>query len=354
MGVFYHKNLFFTPFGKVFQVLEITVFFRQTSSVNLLAIWIIALFSLSACSGIRHVAIKTVAPAFWQASNAFEREGDWHAFREGVPGSLKFLDGLLEVRPDDESLLVAATKGYAGYAFAVHETLYLADKLAQKESSLHHRRAVLAYSKALDYGLHWLSEEGIARSEFSRALREPGGVLRLLDGHLGSGEQDLEGVLYTASALASLINLKKDDIALVGELPLAKALFDWVCDKRPDIAHGACALFQASYLVSRPKMLGGDPDAGKKLFERFIGGHPHHPLARVVYLEHYVLPTGNSALYRRQKKALLDFEKLYSKHQSWSPNQKNHPAFGDTSLRIYQAMAMERFKIIRRFEREIF
>ena len=309
---------------------------------------------LSACSGIRHVAIKTVAPAFWEASSAFEREGDWHAFREGVPGNLKLLDGLLEVRPRDESLLVAAAKGYAGYAFAVHETLFLADKLAQRESSRHHRRAVMAYSKALDYGMRWLKEEGVIWPKLRQRLREPGGALRLLERHLGTGERDLEGALYTASALASLINLKKDDIALVGELPLAKALFDWVCDQRPDIAHGTCTLFYATYQVSRPKMLGGDPDAGKRLFENFIKSHPHHPLARAIYLEHYIIPTGNRALYRRQKRALQDFEKLYSKHQSWSPASRPHPAFRDTSLRIYQAIAMERFEIIKRFEREIF
>ncbi len=319
-----------------------------------LLMWALIIFFLSSCSTFRHVALKTVAPVFWQGTRAFEREGDWHAFREGLPGNLKLIEGLLELRPEDPALLVALAKGYAGHSFAVHETLFLGDKLAEREFSRHRERAIAGYVKALTYGMRWLAGEGVSRTELLEAQRKNGGVAKLLKRRLGNGDLALEGVLYTAQALASVIALKKDDIALVGELPLAVALFDWVCGLRPRIAHGTCPLFYASYQVSRPKALGGDPPAGRRAFEDFIKRHPHHWLGRVLYLERDIIPAGDRARYLKQKSALEKFAVLHKKRFRWPLAPQVHPAFANSRLNLYQAIAVERFQIIERHARELF
>ncbi len=315
---------------------------------------LLTLIISSSCSSIRHVALSTAAPLFIEATPGLESEGNWESFREGVPGNLKLLDGLLAIKPTNESLLVAATKGYAGYSFVVHETLYLGDKLAEKDFSRHRRQAISTYAKAVDYGFRFLKENGITYQDLKKALRSEGGIPQFLDSELSSSQIDLEGVLFTAQALGSLINLQRGNITLVANLPVVKGLFDWVCAQEPGIAHGMCQIFNGSYESGRPKMLGGNPSKGRKIFEKFIRQNPHNWLGRVAYIEHYIIPMADEDLFKKQKIALKKLKQLHWQRENWSPNRRPNPAFSNKSLRIYQAIAIKRFEIIKKYESDIF
>ena len=315
-----------------------------------------SLAAFCGCSTLRHQALDIAAPLFLEGAAGFEEEGDWESFREGVPGNLKILEGFLAIRPKNKDLLVAATKGWSGYSFAVHETLYLEDKWAEKDSSKHFHRALSGYSKAVHYGLRFLEEEGVSYGDLEKALREKGGIPLFLEGRLSSHQRNLEGVLFTAQALGGLINLQRDNMKLVASLPLAKGLFDWVCTHRPSIANGVCPIFYASYESGRPRMLGGNPERGKKLFEELIKKNPHNWLARVAFLEHYIIPMSHEDLYKKQKSILENYQTLHRKKENWLPHAGTHahPAFARKRLRIYQAIAMKRFEIMKKYESDIF
>lgn len=309
---------------------------------------------ISGCSTIRNMALKTATPMFFEATPGLEKEGDWENFKNAVPGNLALVDGLLAVRPEDENLLVTATKGYSGYAFGVHETLYLNDLYAERERSRHKERALNHYSKAISYGLKFLEVNDVSFEELRKAIREPNGVKNILDDELGSSELDLEGVLFTAQALGSYINLQRTNMALVAQLPIVKGMFDWVCEQKPDIAHGTCQIFYGSYEAGRPSMLGGNPEKGKEIFEKYIKENPANWLARVAYLQYYIIPMSDEDLYAKEKAAMKKYTKLHKEANRWSPDKKDRPEFANKRLRLYQTIAVKRFKYIKKYEDDLF
>lgn len=322
--------------------------------ILLISICIASYLSVSSCSLIRRTSLGVAAPMFFEASEGFEKDGNWENFRLGIPGNLKLLDGLLSVRPDDTYLLVPAIKGYSGYAFVVNETLYLADKFADKDDSPHLEQALINYSKAFSYGLHFLSLNDITLKDLFKAQKEKGGMFEYLDDHLSDDLVSLEGAVYTAQSLGSLVNLQKSNMQLISYLSIAKGLFDWACTKKPDIGMGICQLFYAAYEASRPKMLGGNPEKGRKIFEKFIKDNPHHWLARVFFIENYAIPMSDENVFLRQKKNLNAYKTLLDNELNWNPGDKLHPAFENKRLRIYQATAIKRFDVINKYRRDIF
>lgn len=315
---------------------------------------LILIFTFSSCSSMRSLALKTAAPMFMDSMAGIEAEGNWDAFKAGTPGNLALIDGLLAVRPSDENLLVAAIKGNAGYAFGVHETLYLQDKLGETDNKYHKEQAIAFYAKAFDYGQTYLKENDLSLEDLQNALKEKKGVPGLLESQLSGDQVSLEGILFTAQALGSMINLQRENIQLISYLPLVKGMFDWVCDLDPMIGHGMCQIFYGSYEAGRPAMLGGNPEKGKEIFEKMISEQPHNWLARVAFIEYFAIPQYNQSVYNRQKKDLMKFEQLHKGRLNWSPGTEVVPAFANKRLNLYQAIAIKRFQIIKKYENDIF
>jgi hypothetical protein len=299
------------------------------------------------------MALKTAAPLFFKSTPGLEKEGNWQAFKEGTPGNLKLLDGLISLRPHDTNLLVPAIKGYAGYGFVVHETLFLDDKWSEKEKSIHREQALAYYSQAWKYGLEYLKQHGVSYKDLQEAVKKDG-ISGLLEDKLGDDLMDLEGVLFSAQALGSLINLQRQKMLMVAQLPIVKGMFDWACGKKPDLAHGTCMIFYGSYEAGRPKMLGGNPEKGRKIFENAIKAYPHNWLIRMAFIEHYIIPMSDEDLFLAQK---LEFEKYvdwFEDELIWRPDLSNRAAFKNERLRLFQSVAVKRFNIVKKYQEDLF
>lgn len=315
---------------------------------------LVLFFTVAGCSTMRSVALKTAAPLFMDSMEGIEAEGSWDHFKEATPGMLSLIDGLLAVRPYDESLLVAAIKGNAGYGFGVYETLFLGDKLADNENTTNKDKAIYYYSKAFGYGQKFLEANDLNLDNLRDAMKDKKGIPGLLDAQLSGDKTSLEAILFTAQALGSMINLQRENIQLVSYLPMAKGMFDWVCEIEPTIAHGTCDIFYGSYEAGRPAMLGGNPERGRKIFLDFIEKNPNNWLGRVAFIEQYSIAQYDEDSYLEQRKDLEKFLVLHKEQQKWDPSQKGHEAFANKSLRLYQAIGMKRFEIIKKYEKEIF
>lgn len=310
--------------------------------------------TIQSCSHVRSLSLKTAAPLFMDSMSGIESEANFEAFKNGTPANLSLIDGLLAVRPYDENLLAAAIKGNAGYGFGVMETLHLENKLADNDKTFYKDQAIAYYAKALDYGIKYLQANDLDLETLVTAVKDAKGVAGILESQLSGDQTSLESILFTAQSLGSLINLQRENIQLVSYLPLAKGMFDWVCDIQPDIAHGTCAIFFGSYEAGRPAMLGGNPEKGKEIFEKAIESNPHNWLTRVAYIEHYALPQYNEDVYRAQKKELSKFQNQFKEVLNWDPNGIHNPAFKDKTLRLYQAIAIKRFEILKKYEKDLF
>lgn len=318
------------------------------------------LFSLglfSSCGNlVQNMAVGTTASILSKASVEMQTDGNFENVSKAMMANLKTIDALLYLRPHDQELLVTLTRGYAGHAFAINETLYLFDQLQEKSESYEKDQIIFNYSKSFRYGLRFFEEKGMSYADLVKAMREKKGISNLLNKNLDSNDDtDMIGALYTAQALGSLINYQKTDMTLVSIAPMVKDIFDFVCEKKPDIEFGVCNLFFGAYESGRPKMMGGNPALGKKYFLDMIQKYPHNWLARVAYIQYYLIPQYDEEGYKEQREFFEKALVMNREQLRWSPNQGD---FGDTfkepKIRLFQTVAIERYKIIKKFEKDLF
>ena len=150
------------------------------------------------------------------------------------------------------------------------------------------QKVIEYYSRSLKYGLRFLKANGISFQDLKVAWREEK-LNELFAKNLGSDDRDIEGVVYTGLSLGGLVNFQKGKMSIVTYAPLAKALFDWACGKKPDIGNGICDIFFGGYESSRPRGLGGNPELGKNYFLNLIVKNPNNWLGRVAYMQYYLI-----------------------------------------------------------------
>ncbi len=296
-----------------------------------------------------------VSDIFYETSFEFQSELDWNLLRDSMPSMIKLLEGLYSIAPNDEKLIVSLIKGYAGYGFAIWETKALEDILFEKEQSIGLKKALEYYSRAVNYGFAFFKLRGISSQELLASISKKQGIINVFKGKLNNlKREDKEAVLYFAQSLGGLIYFQKHKVSLVAQLPLVKEMFDWVCSPDPDFNYGICDIFYGSYESGIPKMLGGNPEKGKKIFENVIKKHQHNWLARVAYIQYYAIPMADEKIYREQKAVLKKAFDLLEKNKYWTPGKKHFSAFNERHLRTFQAIAMKRFSIIKKYEKDIF
>jgi hypothetical protein len=305
------------------------------------------LLMITSCS-LQKLALRSSTPIFEKSANGIMGEGNWDFFKDSSPGNLKFMELLWEQDQGNIHLLPVLSKSYAGYSFGVAETLYLEDELNNVDDSFWRKQAITFYTRALDYGLIYLEHKNLTRKDL---LNHDEGVLkRKLQ---GMQKEDASALLYTAQSWGSLINLQKDNVALISHVPKVKLIFDRVCELQPDIDANACDLFYAQYESSRPKMLGGDPQKGEKLFLEAIKKHPENLLLRVNYIQYVILPHMDAAKYEKQAIPLRqEVERIDNLNrdnlEDVSP-YKNHK-----ELNLFNSIAKKRFSIIEKLKNKIF
>jgi hypothetical protein len=307
----------------------------------------------SSCSMMRSAGVKVIAGGIEDSSKELQKETDWYYFKNSVPGNLKLMEMMLSMDSGNEAILTALIQGFVGYGFGVYETLYLEDQIKDNENSKNLKNAISYYTKALHFGYEYLEGLGVKRSKILELIQNESKLQAYLDDNLG--ESDFKALFYTAQAWGSLINLQRSNMTLMSELPAVKALFDFVCTRKPNFEYGACDLFYASYWMGRPKILGGNPLKGKAIFKSFFKKRQLNLLARIMYLQFAIIAAGDEEEYNTfTAKLELDFEE-FSKLNHFGESLKDSNAFNHAPyLKLFNAIAYERYQIIKKLKKEIF
>ncbi len=314
-------------------------------------LWLPIILGIS-CSSVDRVTVNTTARVMEKGANQINHDPDWHFFKQAAPANIKMIEGLSFANPDNDKLLAMLAKSYGGYAYGVLETLNLDDALKDREKLFYKDQAIGAYTKSLNYGLKYLERKGIKKTDvFSKEAAAKLPIL--LEEKLDS--DDKTAVFFTGQSLGGLINLQKENVLLISRIGAAKALMDWVCQRDMDFEGGACHLFYALYEASRPAMLGGNLEKGKKLFKKFIKEHPYNLLGRVSYIQYYVIPMMDEVEYAKQREALIREFSIWEKVKNAGAQDsrvENYLKRGH--LNLFNAIANERFKIIEKNKDNIF
>ncbi len=306
----------------------------------------------TSCAFFKGAAIAPVGSIIYDASFEQMTENDWEYFENSLISNIKLVESLLSQDPDSKTLKVTLIKALAAKAFAIDETAYLEDRINEVDDSIHKKKALISYTKALKTAASFYEDRGLEPNFLSLHRANPEKVITSLEDKLSDDILDVEAVFYTAQSMAAVANLSRDNMRIIAYLPVAKALFDWACGKKPDLNGGACDIFYAGYMAQRPRMLGGNPDKGKELFEKAIVDRPENYLVRQSFVEMYLIPFSDDEGYEVQKNAFSKLRKDFKDDRFWSG--EDLVAAKKSRLSVFNMIALKRMNIIEKLEEDIF
>ncbi len=297
---------------------------------------------LYSCSMVQKAAVSTTAGIASNGQREIQTMNSWETIKVSIPAQIAFAETLIASNPSNTTLLAQLIKGNAALGFAVYETQMFAGEDEKKYFELH---AKLAYARALNWGEKFFLAKDIKWNELLIGANDENKLFRLLDDNLS--DKDDVAVFFIGQAWASLINLSRDQMRLVNHLPVARSLIQYVCKKNPDFEHGMCTLFEGIYQMSRPKMLGGNPELGQKLFKDVIKKYPHNLLYPISYFQYDLIPQKKFKELADYSKSLEPQFKTYWEGQKIPNymNQKNEFAHHPEN-NLYNTIASERFNFI--------
>lgn len=286
----------------------------------------IALPSLltASCIDTAHLATKTTAKVLAKAQPSLNEESDYEHAGRAIPGALKTVEGFHVAYPDITDLTKILAQGYCQYGTGFVEDEWEVAQFEQKDfekADYEAGRATKMYIRCMNYGLELLG------SKWTTAYTGNADDWKAMARTAGAGKRT--PMMWAAIGLASAINMNKDDVGMISMLPVA----EWTL-KRVVVMDGDGAMIKPADMsqadfdkefgkalgsapknpvlramphialgmlyTSRGKALGGDPEMGKKEFERAIeltGGK--FLLAKVLLARNYGRIQTNREFFRK-------------------------------------------------------
>jgi tetratricopeptide (TPR) repeat protein len=264
---------------------------------------VVVAIGLSGCD-LKAFTVNTTAPVLKVAAESLPAESDVQLARDSAPASLKTVEGFLQSVPKNRDLLQILSQGYIEYTFG-----FLEDDLEAMPDDNKHAaerdalaaRATGLYDRAQAYGVRLIETEDKHFGEgFRKDVASAEAAAKKLD------KDSTAGLLFTGLALASAINLNRNDLARVVELPKAIALIKRAHDLDPKFYNAGAAMTLGIIYCSQGKAIGGDPELGKKYFEEAINASEgKYLMPRVMYARFYAVIVQDRALFDKTLKDVI-------------------------------------------------
>jgi hypothetical protein len=220
-------------------------------------------------------------------SDAILNQSDPQTVEAGLPAYLILLDGMIASDPDDEDLLLSGARLYSSYASAFAASPERAQRLSDRALE-YARRAVCAEIDSL-----------------CKAIAGPPAVyaqaLAALD-----DKDDVPYLYGLGAAWAGWVQARAESWQAIAELPKVQATIERVLALDETYDKGGAHLYMGVLLCLRPAALGGQPEAGRKHFERALelsGGK--NLMVKVLYAKHYARLVFDRELHDRLLREVL-------------------------------------------------
>lgn len=221
------------------------------------------LVTLSACS-INRLAVRQMTPIFEESAMALYEEDDLQLAEQALASNLKLLEGLLRNDPRNHSLLMLLTQAYAGYALG-----FVEDSSPQRAKGF--------YLRAREYARRALDDKGVETTD-----------LELLKKNVSVMEAEkMPALFWYAFAWAGYINLSLDEPKALLELPRVEVIMERIAGWNPAYFNGAVYLFKGSIYGVKPRIMGGNPEKARELFEKNLEITGGRFLLTYVYLARF-------------------------------------------------------------------
>ncbi|HUH01488.1 MAG TPA: TRAP transporter TatT component family protein [Kofleriaceae bacterium] len=251
----------------------------------------------TSCIDTAKLGTKTTSKVLVKAQPALKMESDYDHAARAIPGALKTVEGFHVAYPEFKNLTGILAEGYCQYGTGFVEDEWEIAELIEKDfekSAYVARRATKMFVRCMNYGLELLG--GQWPDKFTGPLDE----LKPLARSAGSGQR--QNLLWAAVGLASSINMNKDDVNMIDMVGTAEWLLKRIVVMDGDgeifkptdpAAPWDAKAFEAEFgkkagvpkdevhralphvalgllYTSRGEAVGGDPEQGKRHFERAI------------------------------------------------------------------------------------
>lgn len=267
------------------------------------AIIVVLTFLTLWCNGcsMTKLTVNQTAKVFAKASPTFDKESDLELADLGIMANLKTLEGLLEVHPDNEELLLINARSFALYAFAFVEDKMERAKDLQTETEIK-ARALDFYERGRGYGLKLLSK---ARKEFPKAV--DGDAETLQSALKKLKKKHVPGLFWSAYAWGGAINLQQDNPMQLVNLSKVELMMRRVIELDESFFFGGAHLFYAAYYGSLPPLLGGNPEKVKEHLQRVDQiNNDKFLLSKLFLARYYAYPLQDRSLYKSLLQQILE------------------------------------------------
>lgn len=307
----------------------------QTRQTLLLAL--VVPFALGACD-MAKITVNTTAKVLKRAQPSAKQEADFDLAARAMPGTLKTIEGFHYVNPGNDKLPAILAEGFCQYGSGfVEDEWELAINAKDYDLADHQaRRATKMFVRCTNYALKMLG------SSWQKNIFGEFATINKMIANAGSGSRD--GMMWAAVGIASTINMNKDKMSAVAQLPTAKAMLQRVVaidDASPPsdkskqaLPHMALAMMAASQAPS----MGGEPEVAKQHFERALEITQNKYLIAKVYMaRRYAVQIQDRELFRK-----LLVEVLQTAPSIW-PDQRLANEIAHRRARRYLSMEKELF-----------
>jgi hypothetical protein len=209
----------------------------------------LAVFLFQGC--IQQIALNSMSGILDNGMAAFNEESDLQLAHEALGSNLKLIEALVKSDTTNKQFLVFAAEGYQGYGLAFCE-----------DDSL--ERARIFYLRGRDYGLRALKQNSKFRAALDGSLEDFQASLQTFS------KDDVPALFWTAFNWGSYINISKNDVEALAEIGKVTAMVQRSAELDPGYYHGGAYLFFATIEGSVPKVLGGNPEKAKAMFEKCL------------------------------------------------------------------------------------
>jgi tetratricopeptide (TPR) repeat protein len=249
-------------------------------------------------------SVNLTAPVLHEASKAFAMENDVEFAREAAPGQLTTLAGFLYSSPENRYLLETCAQGFAEYAFGFLEDdleVMPDDEKHEAQRKVLTARATDLYDRALGYALRFIAtDDKNFEPAFKKDVSSTEAEAKKLD------KDSVAGLMFGGLALASAINLNRNDVARVVDLPKAIAMIKRAYELDPKFYNAGAAMLLGVVYSSQGKAMGGNPELAKKYFDEAIATtNGKFLLTKVMMARFYGVVTQDRPLFESTLKAVL-------------------------------------------------
>jgi predicted anti-sigma-YlaC factor YlaD len=257
----------------------------------------------SGCGGL--IANK-LADTLAEPGKTYARDDDPELVRAAVPFVLKTMEQIHESVPKHKGLSEALARTATSYAvgFLGEEADRLAEKDMAAAREIYQRGKRLAL-RGFRYGLDGLD----VALPGSRKIIESGSR-EDRDRILKDAKKEDVGLLYwTAASLGSAISADKNDMKMVGQLPVVEQLMHRALELDDSYDNGSLHEFYIVWYASHPKAEGGGPDKAQKEMEKARAASQNKKLAPLVsFAEAVSVDQQNKAEFTKLLQQVVSFD----------------------------------------------